>query len=60
MKDKQRTQAEFYLGQTICGVKGDLDDLTTKICQVTKEAIVQASQRILLDTVYFLTAKEDT
>ena len=60
MKDKQRTQAEFYLGQTICNVEGNLDDLTEKIRQVTKEAVVQVSQRILLDTVYFLTAKEDT
>lgn len=59
MKDKQRTQAEYYLGQTICGVTGDLDDLTAKIQQVTKEAVVEAARRIALDTVYFLTTTED-
>lgn len=59
MKDKQRTQAEFYLGQTLCNVQGDLDDLTAKIQQVTKDAVVQAAQRIALDTVYFLTAAEE-
>ena len=59
MKDKQRTQAEFYLGQTICGVQGDLEDLTAKMQQVTKEAVIQAANRISLDTVYFLTATEE-
>ncbi len=59
MKDKQRTQAEFFLGQTICGVQGDLDDLTAKMRQVTKEEVVQVAQRIGLDTVYFLTAMEE-
>lgn len=59
MKDKQRTQAEFYLGQTICGVQGDLEALTAKMQQVTKEAVVQVAQRISLDTVYFLTATEE-
>lgn len=59
MKDKQRTQAEFFLGQTLCGVQGDLDAVTAKMQQVTKEAVVQAAQRIALDTVYFLTAAEE-
>lgn len=59
MKDKQRTQAEYYLGQTICGITGNLDDLTAKMQRVTKEAVVEAAQRIALDTVYFLTTTEE-
>ena len=45
---------DFYLGQTICGDPSTMEDRMRQIQQVTLKDVVEAANRIHLDTVYFL------
>lgn len=58
LKDGQRSIADFFLGQTLLGIKTGLTDFMKNINQVTIDDVVKAAQKIELDTTYFLTAEE--
>ena len=58
-KDEQRLMQVFCLGQKIAGTDYDIDALKEKISRVTIDDIKRVSQGIELDTVYFLTGKEE-
>ena len=58
LKDGQRAISDFFLGQILLGLNYSLIDLTDEIKKVTVSDIVEISQRIKLDTVYFLTSQE--
>ena len=45
---------DFYIGQAISGLNGSIQALREALLQVTREQVVQAAQKISLDTVYFL------
>lgn len=56
-KDKQFTIIDYYLKQYLAGTLDDIDTYIEKINSVTKEAVVRASQKIKLDTIYQLRAE---
>ena len=45
---------DFYMGQTIAGLSGTMEQLARQIEAVSLEQLVQATSGITLDTVYFL------
>ena len=45
---------DFYMGQTIAGLSGTMEQLARQIEAVSLEQLVQAASGITLDTVYFL------
>ena len=55
MADSQLQMVDFYLGQIIAGSNDTLESLIEKVKKVTKEDVSKISQKIKLDTVYFLT-----
>ena len=57
--DDQRYMQSFYLGEQLAGTDYEISDYIDRIKKVTKEDVVRAMNRISLDTVYFLTGKED-
>ena len=57
--DDQRYMQSFYLGEQLAGTNYEISDYINRIKKVTKEDVVRAMNRISLDTVYFLTGKED-
>ena len=50
---------EYYLGQAATGVWEETDELIAQLEAVTPARVAAAAQSIRLDTVYFLTGKED-
>ncbi len=58
LKDSQIQIVDFYLSQLIAGTHDTMEDVIEKTKCVTKQAVVNVSKKILLDTVYFLTSKE--
>ena len=56
--DAQGRQEDFWLGQGAAGLDESLEELVKKIETVTKEQVVEASKRLVLDTIYFLKGKE--
>ena len=54
MKDGLRTMEDYYLSQAIMDNKGEIDDLIEMTNKVTKEEIVEAFNKVEIDTVYFL------
>lgn len=58
--DSQINMVDFYLSQTITQTQDDFNDIIDKIKKVTKDEIVRIAHRVVLDTVYFLTAPSDT
>ena len=50
---------EYYLGQAATGIWEDTDALIAQIEAVTPDRIAAAARTVTLDTVYFLTGKED-
>src|SRR5690606_7256964 len=59
LTDSQVNIVDFYLSQTIAGTDDDFGTLMEKIRKVTKDDVRAAAQRIVPDTVYFLTAESD-
>ena len=49
----------FYLGQKIVGTDYDIDTLKEKISKITMEDAARVFKNVKLETVYFLTGKED-
>lgn len=58
-KDNQRMMQVYYLGQKVSGTDYDIDTLKEKISKVTLEDVTRVAKKIELDTVYFLTGKEE-
>lgn len=58
-KDNQHMMQVFYLGQRVSGTDMDLDTLKEKIDRITVSDVVNVSKKAELDTVYFLTGKEE-
>jgi predicted Zn-dependent peptidase len=56
LKDNQLHIVDFYLSQCISGTDDDFDSFIKKIKAVGRQDVVDAAERIRLDTVYFLTA----
>jgi len=57
--DDQRMLQGFYLGERLAGTDYEIADYIEHIRKVTKEDVVRAMQAVELDTVYFLTGKEE-
>ena len=58
LTDSQMNIVDFYLSQTIAGTRDDFSTIMEKIRKVTKDDVKAAAQRIVRDTVYFLTAAD--
>ena len=58
-KDDQDMLQSFYLGQKIVGTDYDIDTLKEKISKITMEDAARVFKNVKLETVYFLTGKED-
>lgn len=56
LKDSQLQVVDFYLSQYIVGTNDTPDALIQKVKKVSREDVVEVSDRIKLDTVYFLTS----
>lgn len=54
LSDSARALESWYLGRTLAGVPGDPESVTGALEAVTKEEIVAAANKAVLDTVYFL------
>ncbi len=54
MTDSIGSLSEFYYGQLVSGVFETPEQMIEKIRAVTKEEVTKASQKIKMDTVYFL------
>lgn len=59
LKDDQRAMQNFYLGEEIAGTSKDIDDKKEAILHVTKKDVADVAKKLVLDTVYFLTGKEE-
>ncbi|QNU65725.1 insulinase family protein [Ruminiclostridium herbifermentans] len=57
LKDSQLQIVDFYLSQLIAGTHDTMENVIEKTKNVSKQDVVNVSKKILLDTVYFLTAK---
>ena len=58
-KDDQRALQKYCVAREIMGLEADLEADKKAILQVTKEDAARAAQKLTLDTVYFLTGKEE-
>lgn len=56
--DDQARQEEFWLGQAVAGLDTTIEELCARFETVTHEQVVQAAQKLELDTIYFLKGKE--
>ena len=54
LSDSARALESWYLGRALAGVPGDPESVTGALEAVTKEEIVAAANKAVLDTVYFL------
>lgn len=59
LKDSQLQIVDFYLSQYIAETDDTPDDVIENVKKVTKKDVVDIAERIKLDTVYFLTSKEE-
>lgn len=59
LKDDQRAMQNFYLGEEVSGTRMDIEDKKKAVRSVTKEDVAKAAKKLELDTVYFLTGKEE-
>ena len=55
--DSQRLMEDYYIGEIICNKKEDIDEFADSIMNINKEQIIEAAQKIQLDTIYFLTSQ---
>jgi len=58
LKDNQLQIVTHYLGQAIANTSDTFDDLISKTSRVTKQEVIDVAKKIQLDTIYFLTSKE--
>lgn len=58
--DSQLNMVDFYFSQTVSGTSDNLNDIIEKIKSVKPEDVKQTAENIMLDTVYFLTAPENS
>lgn len=58
LADTQFSLINYYIGQSFLGQITEIEDYIGRIEAVTKEDVVRVAQRIVADTVYFLTNKE--
>lgn len=58
MKDNQMQIVDFYLSQTVAGTSDTFEDIAEKVRKVTRRDISAVSERINLETIYFLTASD--
>lgn len=56
--DDQRMLQSFFLSELMMGTNRDIERVKADIASVTKERVIAVSQKIELDTVYFLTGEE--
>ncbi len=56
--DDQRMLQGFYLGELLSGTDRDIERAKAEIAAVTKEQVIAVSQKVELDTVYFLTGED--
>lgn len=56
LKDSQLQVVDFHLSQLVSQTHDTLEGLLSKLKRVTKKDVVRVSGKIILDTVYFLTA----
>jgi predicted Zn-dependent peptidase len=54
LRDSQLQIVDFNFGQTITGTNETFESIIEKIKNVSKQDIINISNRIILDTVYFL------
>lgn len=57
--DDQHALISFYLNEKIAQTFADIDQCIERIKRVTKEDAAKAMAKVRLDTVYFLTGKEE-
>lgn len=57
--DDQRALATFYLTEAVSGRNMTISDIIHDIKKVTMQDVIDVSKKIKLDTVYFLTGKEE-
>lgn len=57
--DDQRALATFLLMEEVAGSNRTIEDLILAIKKVTLRDVVEVSKKLQLDTVYFLTGKEE-
>ena len=57
--DDQRALATFFLSESIVGTNETIPQKLEKINKVTKEDVADIAKKLELDTVYFLTGKEE-
>jgi len=58
-EDSASAIEHFYMVRDEYSVKDTVDDLKQKISEISVEDVVRVSQKLKLDTVYFLCGKED-
>ncbi len=58
-KDNQFAMQTFHINQRLAGLTDDIDAVKEKIKAVTVDDIKRAAEKIELNTVYFLTGKEE-
>ena len=56
--DAQSRLEEFWLGQAVAGLSESPEDLAARVEAATRAQVVEAAQKLALDTVYFLKGKE--
>lgn len=58
LKDSQLQVVDFFLGQSVANTTDDFSSIIEKVKKVTKNDVIDISRKIILDTVYFLTAEK--
>ncbi len=58
-KDNQRMMQVYYLNQKVSGTDYDIDTMKERIGKVTLKDVTRVAKNVELDTVYFLTGKEE-
>jgi predicted Zn-dependent peptidase len=59
LSDSQMNIVDFYLSQKLSGSDNTFEDIINRIKTVTIADIVNAASKVVLDTVYFLTAPDN-
>jgi len=57
--DSAKQTEDYYVGQFLCNMDGDLEELVQGVEGVTAEQVTYVAQNVELDTVYFLTGLEE-
>lgn len=57
--DDQRALVSYYVSDKTAGTNISLEEFAERIKRVTAEDVVRVSKKLRLDTVYFLTGKEE-